>query len=100
MKKTLILMLTCLLLCGCDAGDNGITNVSSLTPPTERPADIRGLYAPHSKMESQTGGAVTVFPLDLENPYGIRTTQDGILIFSGTHATTGLYNLPRVLGFC
>ena len=88
MKKTLILMLTCLLLCGCDAGDNGITNVSSLTPPTERPADIRGLYAPHSKMESQTGGAVTVFPLDLENPYGIRTTQDGILIFSGTHATT------------
>lgn len=88
MKKTLILMFTCLLLCGCDAGDNGITNVSSLTPPTERPADLRGLYAPNSKIELQTAGAVTTFPLDLDAPYGIRATDGGILVFSGTDATT------------
>lgn len=80
MKKAPILLLICMLLCGCDAGDNGITNVSSLTPPTERPADLRGLSASRS--------AVSAFPLGIEDAYGIRNTKDGILVFSGKENTT------------
>lgn len=80
MKKALILMLTCLLLCGCDAGDNGITNVSSLTPPTERPADLRGL--------STSDAAVKAFPVCLENVYAIRSMGNQVLVFSGAENTT------------
>lgn len=80
MKKAPILLLMCMLLCGCDAGDNGITNVTSLSSPTERPADLRGLSASRS--------ALTVFPLNLENAYGIRSTEAGILVFSGKEHTT------------
>lgn len=88
MKRTLISLFVCLLLCGCDAGDSGITNVSSLTPPTDCPADSRGLYVSGSQVEKSTQGSVQVYPLTTEAPSGIRTMGKDLLVFSGNDTTT------------
>lgn len=81
--KTAVLLLLCLLLCGCDAGDSGITNVSSLTPPD---LSGTGLHTPGSRTEEAAEGQVTVFPLQAD-VYDIRAWGNGILVFSGTDQT-------------
>lgn len=89
MKTRVIPFLLILLLCGCHAGDRGITRVSSLSPPSEAvPACDQGLYDPFSELERQTSGAFHTFLLPTSDASGIRTLGDGLLLFSGREQTT------------
>ena len=80
MKRIWILMLVCLLLCGCGA-------VSSETTPTETapsvPTEPAGSYAPESELEQQTGGAVRVYPLESTGNYAIACMDGDLVVFSG-----------------
>lgn len=85
-----VLVLTMLLLCGCDSPQvSGVPTeestipVSSATEPTEAP----GLYDPGSPLEQATQGALHIFPLDTRQAAGIRFMGEDILLFSGNHRT-------------
>jgi len=89
MKTRVIPFLLILLLCGCHAGDRGITRVSSLSPPAETTlAYGQGLYDPGSDLERRTSGAFHTFVLPMKDAAGIRTMGDSILLFSGGVHTT------------
>lgn len=89
MKKWILPLLLCLLLCGCQGRTGGIVEVSSLTPPGDTTAQARqGLYAPDSTIEQSTDGAVKAFPLYMEAASGIRLLGENVLVFSGGETTT------------
>ena len=84
------LVLTMLLLCGCDStripeipAEKPTVSANSTVAPTEAP----GLYDPENPLEQVTQGAVQVFPLDTRQAAGIRWMGEDILLFSGSHRT-------------
>lgn len=89
MKHLLSLLLACLLLCGCARNaPEAETTEPTVVPTTAPSAELIGLYDAGSTLETKTAGAVRVYPLSISDAYGIRAMGDGLLIFSGTDATT------------
>ena len=86
------LVLTMLLLCGCESPP------APTVPPTEptapdrifetEPTEPPGLYDPDHPLEQVTQGAVQVFPLDTRQAAGIRFMGEDILLFTGNDRTT------------
>lgn len=56
MKRAILLVLALLLLTGCTAGPE-------VTNPVDTQPTVQGIYAPGHALETQTAGAVRVFPL-------------------------------------
>ena len=88
-RKWLVLLLA-LLLCGCRNQQSPANAVGESVPAiaVTEPTVPVGFYAPDSLAEEATGGAVTAFPLGMENVVGIRILGEDILFFSGQEATT------------
>lgn len=85
MKRVWILVLVCLLLCGCGvAGDE--------TTPTETvpavPTEPAGSYVPGSDLEQQTQGTVRAYSLDGTDNYGLGCMDGDVTVFSGNVTTT------------
>lgn len=85
-----VLVLTMLLLCGCESPP--VSEVPTAEPTffqeTEtEPSEVPGLYDPESPLEQATQGAVHIFPLDTRQAAGIRFMGEDILLFSGNHRT-------------
>lgn len=92
MKRFGLLLLLCLLLCGC-AGEAAPEEATTLPPiPETTPflPDRTGFYLPGSPMENATNGAVRVYPLEDPNVNGLLPLGEGILIFSGGDFSTRL----------
>lgn len=87
MKRIIIVLLVCLILCGC-------ANTPAEIPPTTQPrpavtpTEPSGSYAPGSRIELATNGAVRAYPQEIENLWGIRTVGEDVLVFSGCDTTT------------
>lgn len=88
MKKYLIPLFLCLLLCGCDAGDRGITHVSGLSTPAEASQPESGPNTPDTLPENPDSGALRFCPLPMEQVTGMRAMGQGLLVFSGEENTT------------
>lgn len=85
-----VLVLTMLLLCGCDSPQ--VSEVPTLEPTVSKitetePTEVPGLYDPDNPLEQATQGAVQIFPLDTRQAAGIRFMGEDILLFSGNHRT-------------
>lgn len=87
-KLMLVLLLTCSVLCGCASQDTrleadffpAVNPETILTNPYE-------FYQP-SDLETQTGGAVRSYPLDIPEVMGFLPMGEDILLFSGSDTTT------------
>ncbi|MBQ8834418.1 MAG: hypothetical protein IJ001_05785 [Oscillospiraceae bacterium] len=89
-KPFALLLLLCLLLCGC-AGEAVQEEPATIPSVTEAPAptlDTTGFYIPGSALEAETNGAVRAYPLSGQDASGILPLRDGILVFSCTESTT------------
>ena len=93
MKRAILLwLLTAVLLCGCGAQPD--TSFPTDTPTTAIPtAPPEGFYQAGSPLETQTKGAVRVYPLEGLACTGIAAMKDGILLFSPTENGTLLTKL-------
>jgi len=87
MKKIAILLLLCLLLCGCAAEPVEETTLPTETQPTDY-VEPTGIYDEGSPIEAATGGAVRSYPLNMEMVNHMQTMGDSVLVFSGTEGTT------------
>ncbi len=88
MTRFLILLLCLLTLTGCS--ERLVLeepNVTSAILETTGFA-ATALYQPGTKTELETGGAVRVYPVPMDQLQGIRTFGDGLLLFSGNDSTT------------
>ena len=91
-RNWVVLVLTILLLCGCESPP------APTIPPTEptepervfetEPATEPGLYDPGHPLEQTTQGAVKIFPLDTRQAVGIRLMGEDLLLFAGNDCTT------------
>lgn len=87
MKKIILTLLCLLLLTGCGTEPPPPTEATS--PPTEAteataaPTEPESLYDPASELEQRTGGAVTVYPLNLSASTDIVPFGDDLLLFAG-----------------
>ena len=93
MKKRLIsFLLLCMLLCGCSANpSSGETTSLPDTTATEAAATTpQGFYAPGSTLETETGGAVRVYPLRRSDVSGFLVLGQDLVLFSGSETTTTL----------
>ena len=84
----LLLVLACLLLCGCsrqapepDAAIPVVTMEALETQPAS-------MYDPEHPLEDLHQGTVKVYPLTMRKAQGIRTTGSGVIVFSGYGNTT------------
>lgn len=86
MKRIMILMLVCLLLCGCNTEhhDETVPAETSFADPTEP----SGCYEPDSEVERKTGGAVRAYPLNMAGNYALACMGGDIVVFSGNMTTT------------
>lgn len=86
MKRILAAILACLLLCGCGS------RMAETTEPSQHPAvaptEPAGSYAPGSKIELATNGAVRAYPQNLDNVLAIKMMGEDVLVFSGSDTTT------------
>ncbi len=85
----LILLVLCLVLCGCAAQPE--PTIPTTLPPETEPPVPQGFYAPGSEIENKTGGAVRAYPLGNLEAYDILPLGDNLLLFSyagdNTHLT-------------
>lgn len=81
MKKIILALLLCLLLCGCGspAEETTAPNADTSPAPTQAPT---GFYDPDNALEAQTQGAVRVFPLSIPYCQGFTTMGEDILVLS------------------
>lgn len=87
MKRFLMLVLMLLLLCGCGSAPDQIHN----SPEESRGADSTepaGCYEPDSKLETVTGGAVRVYPMERKDVHDLALMGNDLLAFSGKDRTT------------
>ena len=95
MKRLVLVLTVVLFLSGCAAIPAPNTTIPVFTEtyvpiPTESglsPLPL-GCYDPDSDLESLTGGAVRVFPIEQKDIYGIVPMGEDILVFSGLYSTT------------
>lgn len=88
MKRLMILFLSLLLLCGCSSPDAAPETappepIVTQAPPieTEAPTEPAGFYAPDSRIEQETGGAVKAYPLMGTHFSDAVPFCDGFLLF-------------------
>ena len=67
MKQLLSLLLACLLLGGCSRNELSEFPSEPVSTPPETTAALVSMYGPGSKLETQTQGAVRVYPLSIED---------------------------------
>lgn len=88
MKRLLILMLVCLVLCGCAAE----APVEETTEPAQTeavaPTEPAGYYDPDSAIEEKTDGAVRSYPLSIADCYAVVCVGPDVVVFSGKETTT------------
>ncbi len=95
MKRLVLVLTVVLFLSGCAAIPAPNTTIPVFTEiyvpiPTESGLSPLppGFYDPDSDLESLTGGALRVFPLEQQDIYGIVPMGEDILVFSGLYSTT------------
>lgn len=74
MKRLMVCLLLLLLLAGC--GNREVPDVTQ----EGNSAQGTGLYAPNSKIEQQTGGAVRAYPLEGDGYTWLTVMGDGLLL--------------------
>ena len=91
MKKHLsILLLVCLLLCGCTSEPEA-TETTALPSVAETEAALpNGFYDPGSTLEAQTGGAVRCYPLGSFSGPSIMSLGEDLLLFNCSEVGTSL----------
>ena len=87
MKRFLLTVLACLMLCGC-GGEAPETTASTQPREDVAPTELSGSYLPDSKIEQASNGAVRAYPQTAENIRAIRVMGDNLLVFSGNETTT------------
>lgn len=85
----LLLVLLCLLLCGCtqEAPDTE-TEAPIVTAATVPEPEPISMYDPEDPLEETYQGGLKVYPLTMRKVQGIRAMGDGLLVFSGYGSTT------------
>lgn len=86
MKRILMLILCLLLLCGCSTPEQ--SDPEARPSATEAPTEPAGLYDPGSVPEAQSGGALTVYPLDRTDARSVIPFGNDLLLLSGSQHTT------------
>lgn len=87
MKRLLILF--CLLLCGCARTEAEIeTEVPAITAATVPETEPVTMYAPNHPLEEENRGALRVYPLTLRKVNGMQAMGDDLVVFSGQGCTT------------
>lgn len=92
-------MTALLMLSGCGAEPEPTAAVTDPTQATVAPTTApiiqpTGYYDPDSALESSTGGAVKVYPLNRSDSYGLVAVGEDLLLLSGMEVTT----LTRLTG--
>ncbi len=87
MKRFLLAIVACLMLCGCG---REVPETTAPTRPQETvaPTEPAGSYLPDSKIEQASNGAVRSYPQHTESIRAIRVMGEKLLVFSGNETTT------------
>lgn len=94
MKRLLLLFLSLLMLCGCGSPEEPVIPVTEApTVVTEAPTEPTGLHEPGHVLETLTGGALKVYPLDQVSVQGMMPLGSDLVIFSGDGNTATLTKL-------
>lgn len=85
--KFCLLVLSCLLLCGCT---REALPPEETVPPTTAAAETvpASMYAPEHPLEQQYGGGLKAYPLTMPDTAGAVALGEDILVFSGQECTT------------
>jgi len=94
MKRLILALSLCLLLCGC-AAEDPIPEITTIPTTATEPASTipSGLYDPNSSLEAETAGGVKVYPLGMENVRDVLPYQDSVLVLSGADNETVITQL-------
>ena len=93
MRKTILIwLLAALVLCGCGAAPEAAETTDAPSIPAQT-APPEGYYEAGSALETQTDGAVRVYPLTGLTCDGIAPMEDGLLLFTGMENGTRLTKL-------
>lgn len=85
----LLLVLLCLLLCGCSReAPETETEIPVITAATVPETEPVSMYDSTHPLEEQHQGALKVYPLTMRKVRGIRAMGDNLLVFSGYGSTT------------
>ena len=91
MKKHLfILLLVCLLLCGCAAQPEATEDTTLPAVSETEATEPNGFYDPGSALEAATGGAVRCYPLGTSDSVSVMALGEDLLLFSSTESGTML----------
>lgn len=90
MKRILLILLACLLLCGCAAQPEAETLPPETEPVKIQATEPEGCYDPDSALEAETAGAVKIYPLDTLQAYNFACMGEDVLAFCGGETTTTL----------
>ena len=88
MKRILIILLDCLLLCGCAPETETEETTAPTQPEIQEPTEPAGCYEPGSAIEVSTGGAVRRYPLSIPDSYAVARVGKDLVVFSGRETTT------------
>lgn len=87
MRTYLLAALLCFLLCGCAQGPAQAETIPTAAAPSQEEAiPAAAVYDPGHPQSIPD--LLQVYPLSLRNVQGLRTFEDGVLIFSGQGSTT------------
>lgn len=87
MKRIAIMLLLCLLLCGCAPEETMETSDAAIQEETQPVAEPTGSYEADSALESKTRGAVRRYTPRIPDGYAIATVGNNLAVFSGEERT-------------